>query len=123
MDVFASVAVLGSLFVSVGSLAMGAVAIYTDAATMLITFLLIGRLIEIHARQERGLAVQALRSLAPATVTKLTSSGGTKAERTDLLAELAPGDTVLIRDRQSGVSGRVGEVRLNRGGCRLMKKK
>ncbi|AVZ19395.1 cation-translocating P-type ATPase [Pseudomonas aeruginosa] len=97
MDVFASVAVLGSLFVSVGSLAMGSVAIYTDAATMLITFLLIGRLIEIHARQESGLAVQALRSLAPETATKLTSAGGEKAESTVLLAELAPGDTVLIR--------------------------
>jgi len=106
MDVFASVAALGSLFVSVWNLTIGSTAIFTDAATMLITFLLIGRLIEIHARQESRLAVSALNSLAPETVTQLDNCEGDLAERTVLLTSIARGDTVLIRaNERIGVDG------------------
>ncbi|HBP0978953.1 cation-translocating P-type ATPase [Comamonas sp. Y6] len=97
MDVFASVAVLGSLSVSVWNLTIGSSAIFTDAATMLIAFLLIGRLIEIHARQESRLAMSALSSLAPETVTQLDACDGDLVERLVLLTSIARGDTVLIR--------------------------
>ncbi|QII86577.1 cation-translocating P-type ATPase [Bordetella hinzii] len=93
MDALITLGVAGSLLVSLWELAHGQTRIYIDAATMLIGFLLAGRLIEVHARQESRLAADALGQLAPETANRLEQ--GQPIPRR--LAELAAGDTVLVR--------------------------
>ena len=93
MDAMISLGVWGSVLVSLWHLLLGQTDMYVDAATMLITFLLIGRLIEIKARQESRLAVDALRKLAPETVTRLD-----KGEEASLRVEdVQVGEVVLVR--------------------------
>lgn len=93
MDAMISLGVWGSVLISLWHLLLGQTDMYVDAATMLITFLLIGRLIEIKARQESRLAVDALRKLAPETVTRLD-----KGEEASLRVEdVQVGEVVLVR--------------------------
>ncbi|ANY15162.1 heavy metal translocating P-type ATPase [Bordetella pseudohinzii] len=93
MDTLITLGVAGSLLVSLWELAHGQTRIYIDAATMLIAFLLAGRLIEVHARQESRLAVDALKQLAPETATRLEAGQPTPRR----LDDIAAGDTVLVR--------------------------
>lgn len=70
MDAFISMGVWGSVIISLINLSQGNTALYLDAATMLITFLLIGRLIEIKAKTSSQKAIHALEELSPETAVK-----------------------------------------------------
>lgn len=75
MDALVSLGVWGSLFLSLWNLSRGSPAVYVDAATMLVTFLLVGRLIEIHARKHNLVAINALRQLLPETARLVQPDG------------------------------------------------
>lgn len=75
MDALVSLGVWGSLFLSLWNLSRGSPAVYVDAATMLVTFLLVGRLIEIHARKHNLVAIDALRQLLPETARLVQPDG------------------------------------------------
>lgn len=77
MDALVSLGVWGSLLLSLWNLWRGSPAVYVDAATMLVTFLLAGRLIEIHARKHNLYAIDALRQLMPETA-RLVQPDGTQ---------------------------------------------
>lgn len=94
MDALVSIGALGALLVSVWNLQTGSTDIYMDAATMLITFLLAGRLIEIHARQESGVTMRALAGLAPEIANVVLDGGVTEPLP---ISEVRTGDVVLVR--------------------------
>jgi Cu2+-exporting ATPase/Cu+-exporting ATPase len=77
MDALVSLGVWGSLLLSFWNLSRSVPEVYVDAATMLVTFLLVGRLIEIHARKHNLVAIDALRQLLPETA-RLVQPDGTK---------------------------------------------
>src|SRR3546814_13269122 len=77
MDALVSLGVWGSLLLSLWNLLRGSPAVYVDAATMLVTFLLVGRLIEIQARKHNLVAIDALSQLLPETA-RLVQPAGTK---------------------------------------------
>lgn len=77
MDALVSLGVWGSLLLSLWNLSRGSPAVYVDAATMLVTFLLVGRLIEIQARKHNLGAIDALRQLLPETA-RVVQAGGEK---------------------------------------------
>src|SRR5699024_4292255 len=78
MDALVSLGVWGSLLLSLWHLLRGTPSVYVDAATMLVTFLLVGRLIEIHARKHNLVAIDALRQLMPETVRIVLPDGEKK---------------------------------------------
>lgn len=93
MDALVSTGVLASCLLSAWSLARGSADVYVDTATMLVGFLLCGRLIELHARRRNSVAVNALRQAVPETVRRL----GVNGVATDEAAErIRPGDLVLV---------------------------
>lgn len=94
MDALVSLGVWGSLLLSIWNLSRGSAAVYVDAATMLVTFLLVGRLIEIHARKHNLVAIDALRQLLPETA-RLVRADGKK----DLLPleNIQPGALVYVQ--------------------------
>lgn len=78
MDALISLGVWGSLLLSLWNLTRNSPAVYVDAATMLITFLLVGRLIEIQARKHSMVAIDALRQLMPETARIIQPDGNKK---------------------------------------------
>ncbi|PND32800.1 heavy metal translocating P-type ATPase [Achromobacter pulmonis] len=94
MDALVSIGALGALLVSVWNLLAGSTEIYMDAATMLITFLLAGRLIEIHARQESGVTMRALARLAPEIASVVDERGAAEPRP---ISQVGAGDLVLVR--------------------------
>ncbi|WP_152208169.1 heavy metal translocating P-type ATPase [Marinobacter changyiensis] len=94
MDALISFGVLAATGLSVWQLSRGSTDIYIDTATMLVTFLLCGRLIELHARRRNSAAVSALRQAVPETARRLQADGSSEEVRA---ADLNPGDRVLIR--------------------------
>lgn len=95
IDALVTVGVLGSIAVSLWHLRMGSTEIYIDAATMLICFLLAGRLFEAHARQESHAALDALRQLAPEVATRVATDDSAECEV--MLEQLRPGEHILVR--------------------------
>lgn len=93
MDALISMGVWGSFLISLWHLLLGDTQMYVDAATMLITFLLIGRVIEIRAKQESSQAVNALKQLTPEIVTIIDD----KEEKTIPIETLKNQAMVLIR--------------------------
>jgi Cu2+-exporting ATPase len=68
--------------------------VYYDSVTMFVFFLLTGRFLEMTARHRAGQISEALVRMLPATATRLEQS----ARRGRVpIAELAPGDRVLVR--------------------------
>lgn len=107
MDALISVGVLASTALSLWQLGQGRVEVYIDTATMLVTFLLIGRLIELHARRRSSAAVAALRQAVPETAMRLRPDGAADDVR---VSEVQVGDRVLVRaGERIGVDGRVVE--------------
>lgn len=107
MDALISVGVLASTALSLWQLGQGRPEVYIDTATMLVTFLLIGRLIELHARRRSSAAVAALRQAAPETAMRLRPDGASDEVRA---AEVQVGDRVLVRaGERVAVDGRVVE--------------
>ena len=93
MDALVSTGVLASSLLSAWSLLRGSADVYADTATMLVTFLLCGRLIELHARRRNSVAVNALRQAVPETAARMGANGVPAQVRAD---QVAPGDLVLV---------------------------
>src|SRR5690606_9962476 len=94
MDALISLGVWGSLLLSLWNLLRGSPAVYVDAATMLITFLLAGRMIEIHARKHNLVAIGALRRLMPEVARVIQQSG---IKETVALESVRPGTLVYVQ--------------------------
>jgi len=71
----------------------GAVAVYFEAAAVIISLVLLGQLIELRARQRTGAAVRELLQLAPQTA-HLVAAGG---ERDVMLAAVKVGDLLRVK--------------------------
>ncbi len=93
MDALVSTGVLASCLLSAWSLLRGSADVYADTATMLVSFLLCGRLIELHARRRNSVAVNALRQAVPETVRRIGADGVPTEEAAD---RVGPGDLVLV---------------------------
>jgi Cu+-exporting ATPase len=72
----------------------GTVAIYFEAAGVIVTLILLGQVLELRARERTGSAIRALLQLAPTTARKLTPCGH---EKDIPLEEVQPGDSLRIR--------------------------
>ncbi len=72
----------------------GVVAVYFEAATMIITLVLLGQVMELSARDRTGAAIRALLNLAPQTAHKIQENGDF-AEVT--LDHVHPGDLLRVR--------------------------
>ncbi|MEZ2746205.1 heavy metal translocating P-type ATPase [Halopseudomonas bauzanensis] len=94
MDAMISLGVLAASTLSFWQLLQGRAEVYIDTATMLVTFLLIGRLIELHARRRNSTAVAGLRQAVPETATRLDAEGAGKEMR---VSEIQVGERVLVR--------------------------
>jgi heavy metal translocating P-type ATPase len=93
MDALVSLGVVASCVLSAWSLARGSAQVYADTATMLVTFLLCGRLIELYARRRNSVAVNALRQAVPETARRLGANGSVTEVPA---AQAGPGDLVLV---------------------------
>ena len=93
MDVPVSLAIALAFLASLWATATRGPDVYYDSVTMFAFLLLTGRYLEMGARQRAGQAAEALVRLLPATATRLR--GG--AEEIVAVAELAPGDDVIVR--------------------------
>ncbi|MCI1007305.1 cation-translocating P-type ATPase [Herbaspirillum sp. C7C8] len=94
MDTLISMGALGALLVSLLNLLRGDSTIYVDASTMLISFLLAGRLLELHARQASGAALQALAQLAPESASRVNAAN---EEEIVPLSQLQVGQKIRVR--------------------------
>lgn len=93
MDALVSLGVLSSCLLSAWQLSHGSAHVYVDTATMLVAFLLCGRLIELYARRRNSAAVNALKQAVPETVRIFSEDGSWKdASATDVTI----GERVLI---------------------------
>jgi Cu+-exporting ATPase len=72
----------------------GAVAVYFEAAAVIVTLVLLGQMLELRARRQTGAAIRALLELAPKTARRLEPGG---QERDVPLSEIAVGDRLRVR--------------------------
>ena len=72
----------------------GTVAVYFEAAAVIIVLVLVGQLLELRARESTGGAIRALLGLAPKTARRITADG---AEEEVDLELVAVGDTLRVR--------------------------
>ncbi|ANQ86119.1 putative cooper-transporting ATPase [Azoarcus olearius] len=70
------------------------VAVYFEAAAVIISLTLLGQLMELKARAETGAAIKALLGLAPRTARRIRADGG---EEDIPLAHVHPGDRLRVR--------------------------
>ncbi|HBG88252.1 MAG TPA: heavy metal translocating P-type ATPase [Marinilabiliaceae bacterium] len=68
--------------------------VYFEAAAVIITFILLGRLLEEKAKGNTSSAIKKLMGLQPKTVTLIDSTG---AEMIVAIETLKPGDTILVK--------------------------
>ncbi len=109
MDVPVALAIVTAFTASVWYTWQGGGEIYYDSITMFVFFLLAGRFLEMTARHRAGQISEALVRMLPATATRLDASG---EEQVIPLAELTPGDRVLVRPGETiPADGRVLEGR------------
>lgn len=107
MDVPVSLAILAAFAASVWYTWQGGGEVYYDSVTMFVFFLLTGRFLEMTARHRAGQVSEALVRMLPATATRLDPAG---AETVVPIAELMPGDRVLVRPGETiPADGRVEE--------------
>ncbi len=107
MDVPVSLAVLAAFLASIWHTWRGNGEVYYDSVTMFVFFLLAGRFLEMTARHRAGQISEALVRMLPAAATRLDAAG---VERVVPVAELAPGDRVLVRPGETiPADGRVEE--------------
>ena len=105
MDALVSLGVLASCLLSLWRLYQGRAEVYVDTATMLVAFLLCGRMIELHARRRNATALAALRHAVPETVRRLSEDGICTEVPA---ASVAIGDRVVIyAGERVAVDGRV----------------
>jgi Cu+-exporting ATPase len=74
--------------------AHGGVAVYFEAAAVIVTLVLLGQVLELRARGRTGAAIRALLDLAPKTARRIAPDG---AERDVPLEEIAVGDRLRVR--------------------------
>lgn len=72
----------------------GSVAVYFEAAAVIIVLVLLGQVLELRARERTSGAIKALLNLAPATAHRLAADG---SEMEVELAEIAVGDRLRVR--------------------------
>ncbi|GAB3466113.1 heavy metal translocating P-type ATPase [Massilia terrae] len=72
----------------------GRVAVYFEAAAVIISLTLLGQILELRARSETSAAIKALLGLAPKTARRIRADG---SEEDVLLAHVQIGDTLRIR--------------------------
>jgi P-type Cu+ transporter len=72
----------------------GSVAVYFEAAAVIIVLVLLGQVLELRAREKTSGAIRALLDLAPATARRLDEQGG---ERDVPLEEVEVGDRLRVR--------------------------
>ena len=92
-DSIISLGVIGAVALSVWKLIRGSSNVYFDTATMLVTLLLIGRLIEITARRRALVAIRALEGVVPQLATRLNQDGDAEIIAVD---ELVIGDMIRV---------------------------
>lgn len=68
--------------------------VYFEAASVIIAFILLGRLLEEKAKGNTSSAIKKLMGLQPTTVTVV---GGAAQEKTVSIGEIRPGDLILVR--------------------------
>lgn len=92
--VFSATAVLfPSLFPDAFREENGSVAVYFEAAAVIILLVLLGQVLELRAREQTSGAIRALLNLAPKTARKVTDSGETEVP----LETIQVGDKVRVR--------------------------
>ncbi|MGB5064449.1 MAG: HAD-IC family P-type ATPase, partial [Candidatus Competibacter sp.] len=107
MDVPVSLAVLAAFVASIWHTWQGDGEVYYDSVTMFVFFLLTGRFLEMTARHRAGQISEALVRMLPASAIRLDADG---VEQVVPVAELAPGDRVLVRPGETiPADGRVEE--------------
>ncbi|MDS4059258.1 MAG: heavy metal translocating P-type ATPase [Candidatus Contendobacter sp.] len=94
MDVPVALAILAAFAASVWYTGKGGGEVYYDSVTMFVFFLLTGRFLEMTARHRAAQISEALVRMLPATATRLSIAA---EEEIVPIAELAPGDRVLVR--------------------------
>jgi len=94
MDVSVSLALIGAFIASVWNTWWRTGAVYFDSVTMFTFFLLGSRFLEMSARHRANQLSEGQVRLLPATAIRLREDG---VEETVNVAELAPGERVLIR--------------------------
>lgn len=72
----------------------GTVAVYFEAAAVIVTLILLGQVMELRARSQTGAAIKALLGLAPKTARKIKSDG---SEEDIPLEHVQAGDILRIR--------------------------
>jgi len=72
----------------------GHVGVYFEAAATIVTFVLLGQVMELRARQRTGAAIRSLLQLAPKTARRVEKDG---SERDVPLEEIHPGDLLRVR--------------------------
>lgn len=77
-----------------GLLPDGAAHVYFEAAAVIVTLILLGRLLEARAKGRTGAAIRALMDLAPETAHVLLPDGGAEDRP---VASLRPGDLIRLR--------------------------
>jgi len=76
----------------------GTVPVYFEAATVIITLVFLGQVLELRARERTGSAIRALLDLAPKTARRINANG---TERDVPLENILEGDRVRIRPGES----------------------
>ena len=83
----------------------GEVAVYFEAASVIVTLILLGQVIELRARSRTGAAMRELLALAPATATRIGTDGSHEQIALDMVRV---GDRLLVRPGEKvPVDGRV----------------
>jgi len=72
----------------------GSVGVYFEAAAVIVTLILLGQVMELHARSQTGAAIKALLGLAPKTARKINADG---SEEDVPLEQVIAGDLLRIR--------------------------
>ena len=72
----------------------GQVAVYFEAAGIIVTLILLGQVLELRARSQTGAAIKALLGLAPKTARRLSDDG---REHDVPLDQVQPGDRLRVR--------------------------
>ncbi|MDS4019994.1 MAG: copper-translocating P-type ATPase [Candidatus Competibacter sp.] len=92
---YSTVAVLfPTLFPTAFRDAHGEVAVYFEAAAVIVTLVLLGQVLELRARQRTGAAIKALLGLAPKTARRINADGNDEDVPLD---RIQPGDRLRVR--------------------------